>query len=133
VYLVVSALILLLVFGALIDVITRENWQVQHLPKITWVFIIILLPVIGSIVWFAVGRDWGGTQDAVPFGDPRRQEEAFDRVSGTSAADRAAIDAAVEVEMRLAEKEARVRRLEAEVRARRDEQGGSGRGDSSPS
>jgi hypothetical protein len=124
VYIVLSALTLLLVFGALIDVITREDWQVQHLPKLTWVFIVILLPVIGSIIWFAVGRDWGGTHDAIPFGDPRRQEAAIDRVTGTSAADRAAIDAAVEAEMRLAEKEARVRRLEAEVRARRDQQGG---------
>ena len=127
-YVLVSALMLLLVFSALIDLITRDNWQVQHLPKITWVFIIILLPLIGSILWFAFGRDWGGTQDAVPFGDPRRQEEAIDRVSGTSAAERAAIDAAVEAEMRLAEKEARVRRLEAEVRAKRDGHGRDGQG-----
>ena len=117
---------LLLVLGALIDVITRENWQIQHLPKLTWVFIIIFLPLIGSILWFAIGRDWGGSQEAVPFGDPRRQEPAIDRVSGTSAADRAAIDAAVEAEMRLAEKEARIRRLEAEVQSRRDERGDAG-------
>ena len=122
-FIVISALTLLLVFAALIDVITRENWQVQHLPKLTWVFIIILLPLIGSIVWFAVGRDWNSSQEAVPFGDPRRQEAAIDRVSGMSAADRAAIDAAVEAELRLAEKEAQVRRLETEVRARREQRG----------
>ena len=125
-YILVSLVMLLLVLGALIDVITRENWQIQHLPKLTWVFIIIFLPLIGSILWFAIGRDWGGSQEAVPFGDPRRQEAAIDRVSGTSAADRAAIDAAVEAEMRLAEKEARIRRLEAEVQSRRDERGDAG-------
>jgi len=126
VYILLSVVMFVLVLGALIDVITRENWQIQHLPKLTWVFIIILLPLIGSILWFAVGRDWGSRGEAVPFGDPRRQEAAIDRVSGTSAADRAAIDAAVEAEMRLAEKQARVRRLEAEVQARRAERGDTG-------
>lgn len=123
VYLVIPALMLLPVLAALIDVITRENWQIQHLPKLTWVFVIILLPVVGSIAWFAVGRDWGGSPKAIPFGDPRRHEAAIERVSGLSAADRAALDAAVEAELRLAEKEARARRLEAEARAKREQRG----------
>jgi predicted nicotinamide N-methyase len=82
------------------------------------------LPLIGSIIWFAVGRDWGGRTEAVPFGDPRRTEAAADRMSGMSAADRATLEA----ERRLAEKEARVRRLEAEVRAKRDQRGGDAAG-----
>jgi hypothetical protein len=82
------------------------------------------LALIGSIAWFAVGRDWGGRTEAVPFGDPRRTEAAADRMSGMSAADRATLEA----ERRLAEKEARVRRLEAEVRAKRDQRGGDAAG-----
>ena len=44
---------------ALIDVILAEEYRVRHLPKIAWVFIVILLPLVGSVIWFAVGRPEG--------------------------------------------------------------------------
>lgn len=109
---VISGVVLLLLFGALADLITRDDSQVRHLPKLTWVFIIVLLPLVGSVLWFAIGRDWGGRGENVAFGDPRRQDEAVERLSGKPAHE-------AEAERRLAEKEARLRRLEAEVEAKR--------------
>lgn len=119
-YLVFAGLTLLLVLAALIDIITRDDSQVRHLPKIVWVFLVILLPFVGSIVWFAVGHDWSAGREAVSFGDPRRHEAAAQRMRAEAPV---VDDAAIEAEMRLAEKEARLRRLEAEVEARRRERG----------
>ncbi|MBM7368683.1 PLD nuclease N-terminal domain-containing protein [Gordonia hydrophobica] len=44
---------------ALIDVILAEEYRVRQLPKLAWVFIVILLPLIGSVIWFIVGRPEG--------------------------------------------------------------------------
>lgn len=120
-YVLLAVVTLVLVIGALVDIITND--APKHLPKLTWVFVVILLPLIGSIVWFAVGHDWGARGEAVPFGDPRRHEEAARRVRG----DEYEVDpGVVEAELRYAEKEARMRRLEAELEARRGGRGDEG-------
>ncbi|WP_345437125.1 PLD nuclease N-terminal domain-containing protein [Microbacterium gilvum] len=42
----------------LIDIITREEGQVKHLPKFGWVLIAILIPLLGGILWWAIGREY---------------------------------------------------------------------------
>ena len=42
---------------SIVDLITIDNSRVRHLPKITWVFVVILLSLIGSLLWFLVGRE----------------------------------------------------------------------------
>jgi hypothetical protein len=42
----------------IIDVITTPKEQIRNLPKLVWVFIVILLPDVGSIVWLIAGRNW---------------------------------------------------------------------------
>ena len=118
-YAVIGLVSFVLVLAALIDIITRDSLLVRHLPKVTWVFLVILLPLIGSIVWFAVGHDWGERREAIPFGDPRRQDAAIERVRSEYVVD----EAAVAAELRLTEKEARIRRLEAEIAAKREQRG----------
>ena len=49
------AMLALLVF-CLADAITRDDAEVRHLPKLLWIFIILLMPLVGSILWFAIGR-----------------------------------------------------------------------------
>jgi hypothetical protein len=120
VYLVVAGLTLLLVIAALIDIITRDDSQVKHLPKLVWILLVILLPFVGSLVWFVVGHDWSTQREAMSFGDPRRSEGAPPRPRYEPVVD----DATIEAEMRLAEKEARMRRLEAELEKRRRTQDG---------
>nr|WP_316299928.1 CoA-binding protein [Clavibacter michiganensis] len=46
---------LLVAVCALVDLITRPDDQVKHLPKLVWILLIVFLPLIGSIVWFCVG------------------------------------------------------------------------------
>ncbi|GAB3634053.1 hypothetical protein GCM10027421_34060 [Microbacterium shaanxiense] len=61
-----SILIIALMIGALIDVITRDDSQVKYLPKMVWVIIVILLPLIGSALWFALGREYSGGGISMP-------------------------------------------------------------------
>jgi hypothetical protein len=117
VYAVLGLVVFGLVLFALIDIITREDWQVRHLPKLTWVFLVVLLPLIGSIIWFVVGHEWGRPVDALPFGHPARHEDAASRagMGSRTEAELAALDA----EIATAERDERIRRLEAELEARR--------------
>src|SRR5690242_3660392 len=41
----------------IIDVITTPD--PRNLPKMAWLFIVIILPDIGSIAWLVAGRNWG--------------------------------------------------------------------------
>jgi len=70
-----SILTLALLIGALIDIILRDNSQVKHLPKMVWVFIVVLLPLIGGILWFVLGREYGEGGVSMPR-MPRREPRA---------------------------------------------------------
>lgn len=70
---VFSLLVVLLMVGALIDIITRDDAQVKHLPKMVWIIIVILLPLVGSILWFAIGREYGDA--GIPIPNMRRRTE----------------------------------------------------------
>jgi len=77
-----SVLILALMIGALIDVIMRDQSQVKHLPKMVWVILVVLLPVIGSILWFVLGREYGEGGVSLP---RMRRREARPRRSAQTA------------------------------------------------
>ncbi|HEY2555492.1 MAG TPA: PLD nuclease N-terminal domain-containing protein [Diaminobutyricibacter sp.] len=51
-------LVLLIMVGALIDIILRSEFQVKHLPKFGWILLVIFLPFIGSVLWFTLGREY---------------------------------------------------------------------------
>lgn len=53
-----SLLIVALTVVALIDIITRDDTQVKHMPKLVWILLVVFLPLIGGILWFAVGREY---------------------------------------------------------------------------
>ena len=117
-YLLLPGLGLLLMVGALIDIIRAESWAIRHLDKSIWIIIVILLPLIGSILWFAIGRDYGQSIDLGSFGDPRRREAmtSGEGHAGESTTEREL--AALEREIERHEQDDRIRRLEAKLRAR---------------
>ena len=53
-----SLLVLAAMVFAVVDIITRDEGQVKHLPKIAWLFLVILIPLLGTILWFALGREY---------------------------------------------------------------------------
>lgn len=69
---VFSILMLVLMIGALIDIITRRDDQVKHLPKAFWIILVILLPLAGSLIWFLVGREYDGEGIRLPQRRERR-------------------------------------------------------------
>lgn len=61
-----SFLVIALMIGALIDIITRDDSQVKYLPKMVWIIIVILVPLIGSALWFGLGREYGAGGLQIP-------------------------------------------------------------------
>ncbi|MFG1778572.1 PLD nuclease N-terminal domain-containing protein [Micromonospora sp. NPDC049048] len=48
--------IVLAVF-ALISCLSAEEGEIKALPRIAWVLIILFFPLLGSLAWFAAGRE----------------------------------------------------------------------------
>ncbi|MEP6478373.1 MAG: PLD nuclease N-terminal domain-containing protein [Rhodoglobus sp.] len=126
--LLLSVVLLGATIFALIDVITSDQSQIRYLDKIIWVILIVLVPLVGVIVWFVVGKERGATSDGVVGRAGRTtQPSSFNRPARAEPSPQLPmsdedIDAAVEREVEFHERQARIRRLEAEVKARRDEQ-----------
>ena len=53
---VVAVGFLVLWLYCIYDVITTDDAIIQHLPKVAWILIVILLADIGSILWLGLGR-----------------------------------------------------------------------------
>jgi hypothetical protein len=41
----------------LVDIALIDSSRVKALPKILWVLIVIVLPIIGAVLWFFLGRE----------------------------------------------------------------------------
>lgn len=140
-YVVLSALLLALVVGALVDIILSEQSRIKHLPKFLWIVIVILTPLIGSILWFTIGRTYEPrSANRRGFGAPHWRARSAspegdlllhnslpgESALGYSGRDDAGLSkterelAALEREIAASEKEARIRQLEEELRARRE-------------
>jgi len=75
---------------AVVDVILTETRRVRALNKVAWVVIIIVLPVIGALLWFFLGKarqdGSGEPRQVAPDDDPnflknlRRDEEQDERI-----------------------------------------------------
>lgn len=124
-YLILPVLSFVLLIGALADIITRDETQVRHLPKLVWIILVVILPLVGGILWFAVGRGWRQEPEAVPFGDPRRHQSLERPVPRQLSTEEQL--AALEAEIAAAEREERIRRLESKVeeKRRRDAESGA--------
>jgi len=104
----------------LADIISGGPDKFKNLNKLTWVFIVIIIPLAGSVLWLVVGREWGvSRQQMGSFGDPRRAEAAGFTPQLSTEAELAALDREIE----RAEKQDRIRRLEAQVEEKRRAQG----------
>jgi hypothetical protein len=45
-----------LVALALISCLSAEDEEIRTLPRVGWVFVILLFPLVGAIAWFSAGR-----------------------------------------------------------------------------
>ncbi len=87
---VLPFLVLALDVFAIVDVMLIDTRRIRALNRAIWVLLIVILPVIGSILWFLVGRarrDGDAERRIVaPDDDPaflrnlRRDEEQDERI-----------------------------------------------------
>jgi hypothetical protein len=77
------------------------------------IIIVILLPLIGSVLWFAIGRDHNRSINLGGFGGPRRSD-SLPRAESITERELAALEREIERE----QQDDRIRRLEAKLHAR---------------
>ncbi|HKC27270.1 MAG TPA: PLD nuclease N-terminal domain-containing protein [Jatrophihabitans sp.] len=58
----VALIFLALWVFCIIDVIMTPEYSCRNLPKLAWLFLVIILADIGSIAWLVAGRPWGPGQ-----------------------------------------------------------------------
>ncbi len=49
-----------------IDVLTTPEAGCRNLPKLAWIFIVLLLPLVGCIAWLVAGHPWNGGMPVTP-------------------------------------------------------------------
>ena len=52
----VGPIVFVLWVYCVVDVITRRPEDVRHLPKVAWMVVVLLFPVVGSVAWLVAGR-----------------------------------------------------------------------------
>ncbi|MGW4380658.1 PLD nuclease N-terminal domain-containing protein [Kitasatospora sp. NPDC004531] len=53
---------------AFIDCLTTPEDEIRHLPKVVWVLIVLLFPLVGSIAWLVAGKNRARRRAAWPDG-----------------------------------------------------------------
>lgn len=107
--LIIGFIELALLIYCLVDVISIYESRIKTLNKIAWVFIIILLPILGPILWLTLGKERrevnrpvAPSRSKAPVGPD--DDPMFLRNAG-----------------RYEDQEARIRQLEAELKALNDD------------
>ncbi len=56
----VAAVILAVAFYiyCIIDVLRTPSTEARSLPKFVWLLLVILVPILGGLLWLALGRVW---------------------------------------------------------------------------
>jgi hypothetical protein len=62
---------LALLIYCLIDVIQTPDAEVRNLPKVVWILLILVIPLIGGIGWLVAGRPQRGSARQVPWPSTR--------------------------------------------------------------
>lgn len=53
--------VMILWIVCLVDVIVADEHAVRNIPKVGWVIVVLLLPLVGSVLWLVAGRPDSGT------------------------------------------------------------------------
>jgi hypothetical protein len=56
-----------------IDVLLTPEGACRNLPKLAWVFLVLLIPLVGSIAWLVAGRQWNRVPGGSRPGPNQRQ------------------------------------------------------------
>jgi hypothetical protein len=104
---------------ALIDCLSTEEFQSRALPRIAWVFILLLFSPIGAIAWFVAGRPARGVR--LSNGTTWRPGSGFPENERPRRAGPPAPDDDPEFLKRLGEDQSMLKSWEADLRRREEE------------
>ena len=76
--------VLLLVYCVL-NVVTTPESEVRNLPKLTWLLLVVVLPLAGGIAWLVAGRP-AGPAASLPYKGNRGVPDPYDRPGRATAA-----------------------------------------------
>ena len=58
---------LVLAVLALISCLSAEEEDIRALPRLVWVLVILLFPIVGPVAWFLAGRPKAAADSALPW------------------------------------------------------------------
>ncbi|HEU0256851.1 MAG TPA: PLD nuclease N-terminal domain-containing protein [Microbacteriaceae bacterium] len=124
---ILGLLPLIIMVVALVDLITRPDADVRHMPKLVWLLIVVFMPLIGGVLWFTMGRRYGQARPAAshPAGRGRQKTQRVTTAArpAPAAAPRRSTEeqlADLEREIKYYEAQDRIRQLEDEIRKKRE-------------
>jgi hypothetical protein len=42
---------------SIVDIVLIDRMRVRGLPKVGWILLVIVLPIVGAVLWFLLGRE----------------------------------------------------------------------------
>jgi len=122
---VISLLIVALMVFALVDIIRRDDAQVKFMPKFVWLLLVVLLPFIGSVLWFGIGREY--PEGGIRLERPERRKRSRPTAAPAPVVPTIPVDTrTTEQQIADLDKEIEEWRLRQEIEKRRQERGESG-------
>ncbi|HZE65620.1 MAG TPA: PLD nuclease N-terminal domain-containing protein [Sporichthyaceae bacterium] len=70
-----------------INVIQTPEGEIRNLPKVVWLLIVLVFPLVGSVAWLVAGRPEGGRQSPSAYERPAPTYPEYDRPGRAAAAD----------------------------------------------
>jgi len=64
VYIVVGLVLIAITVYAVVNAIMTARSRTRGLPKVLWILVILVLPLIGPVLWFTLGKDRGRRSSA---------------------------------------------------------------------
>ena len=69
---------LCLVIYCVLNVITTPEGEVRNLPKLLWLLLVVVIPIVGGIAWLVAGRPQGPAR-SMPYKGNRGAPPEYDR------------------------------------------------------
>jgi hypothetical protein len=130
VYGLMSAVGLVLWIFCIIDSISARDDTVRNLPKLAWIFIVLLFPLVGSIAWLVAGRPQSSERRPHPGERAQPQFPEYDRPGRAAAIDPAKDEEFLrQVRERAEEQRRAYREKKAREQEQQDEEAGGPAGD----
>jgi hypothetical protein len=70
-----------------INVIQTPEGEIRNLPKVVWLLIVLIFPLVGSAAWLVAGRPEGGRARPAAYQRPAPTYPEYDRPGRAAAAD----------------------------------------------